>query len=126
MGEFQGKVYGSAKTGSSNAETDHALGARAMAWWRDAIVACTAPLSIGREPYNILVVSHGGFISTLVKNLIRSSKVTSDAVKILPSLPNVSVSVIEWDGEIWRLVKYGDISHLKIGPLDHSADEMRF
>lgn len=125
MGELQGMVYGSVKTGSPTAETSHALSVRAMVWWRDAIVERTASLSMGGEPYNILVVSHGGFISTLVKSLVRSGKVTADRVKILQNLPNMSVSIIEWDGVTWRLVKYGDISHLTTGPLDHSADEMR-
>lgn len=127
MGELQGQVYGSPKLpiGSSTIETGHAFSARALAWWRSAIVGSTASFPLREGPYNILVVSHGGFIGTLVKGLVQGGQVTWDGVKILPSLPNVSVTVIEWDGEVWKLERYGDASHLSTGPLDHNADEIR-
>jgi broad specificity phosphatase PhoE len=129
MGELQGQVYGSHKLpiGESTIEMEHALRARALTWWREAIVGHTASLLPQEEPYNILVVSHGGFISTLVRSLTQSRQVTSEKVVLVPSLPNVSMSVIEWDGEVWRLVKYGDASHLSADEeaLDHNVDEIR-
>ncbi|KXN92256.1 hypothetical protein AN958_08709 [Leucoagaricus sp. SymC.cos] len=128
MGELQGQaVYGSAKLpmGESTIETNHAFSTRALTWWKKAIVDYTASLPLREEPYRILAVSHGGFISTLVRNLIHGGQLISEKVVILPSLRNVSVTTIEWDGKVWRLVKYGDASHLSTGPLEHNVDEIR-
>lgn len=128
MGELQGQVYGTYRLPGreSTLETGPAFDERTLAWWRKDIVEYTASLPPREDPYNILVVSHGGFLGTLVKNLIRNGEVSLEKeVVILALLPNVSVSLIEWDGERGRLVRYGDASHLSAGPLDHNADEVQ-
>jgi broad specificity phosphatase PhoE len=127
MGELQGRVYNTAKlpVGESTVETASAFTTRALAWWRDKIVAPIASLPEREQSYNILVVSHGGFIKTMVRNLIQSRQLASDRESLLHSLSNTSISLIEWDGKAWKLVRYGDVSHLSAGPLDHNVDEIQ-
>ncbi|KAK7040824.1 hypothetical protein VNI00_009420 [Paramarasmius palmivorus] len=65
--------------------------------------------------HEVLVVSHGGFIGTLVKNLLLTKRITP--VKELTSWSwkcfNVSITTIELDENgKGRLLKYADISHL--------------
>ncbi len=72
------------------------------------------------------MVSHGGFISTLVKTLLARGKMTgSEDHKGLWKCWNCSVTTIdiEKDGTA-RLVRYGDISHLdgKFKVIDSNVD----
>jgi len=124
MGDLQGQVYGTRPAGKM--ETGPALVKRAVTWWRRNIVEYTASLVPREEPYNILAVSHGGFLGTLMKSLIGAGDLELvDGVALTASLPNASVSLIEWDGLKGRVLKYGDDGHLaRAGRLEQNVDEL--
>lgn len=126
MGELQGQVFGQTRLSGqdSEMETGPAFAERAMTWWRKEVVEHTASLPPRTNPYNILVVSHGGFIGTLMRCLIQKGKLRPEKGVVMGHCPNASVSLIEWNGQKGRVVQYGDASHLSTGPLDHNADEM--
>ncbi|KAF9446338.1 phosphoglycerate mutase-like protein [Macrolepiota fuliginosa MF-IS2] len=127
MGELQGQVSGKTRLSGqdSEVETGPAFAKRAMAWWRKEVVEYTASLPPRTNPYNILVVSHGGFIGTLMRSLIQSGGLRPEKGVVVGHCPNASVSLIEWSGRKGKLVQYGDASHLSTGPLGHNADEIR-
>lgn len=127
MGELQGQVYGDAKrsgTGST-IEPGPAFARRGLDWWKKDVVQHTASLPLQEEPYNILVVSHGGFVGTLIRTLVQNGRVQQGKGVVMTACPNTSISVIEWDGHGGKLVRYGDASHLSTGPLEVNADEIR-
>ncbi|KAF7440206.1 hypothetical protein PC9H_000550 [Pleurotus ostreatus] len=86
---------------------------RMMAWWKREIVGGIGALPPRSAPYNILVVSHGGLIGTLVQNLLRSGEVQRGGGVGVWRLLNTAVTTIDFpDACEPILVKYGDISHL--------------
>lgn len=127
MGELQGQVLGQAKISGVGPmiETGPAFIKRALAWWGREIVDYTASLPPRKDPYNILVVSHGGFIGTLVRRLIEIGKLSPEKGVVVAACSNTSVSLIEWSGNRGKIVRYGDASHLSTGPVDLNADEIR-
>ncbi len=127
MGELQGQVYGQAKRSGteSTAETGPSFIKRGLDWWGKDIVQYVASLPSREEPYNVLVVSHGGLIGTLVRTLVQNGSVRPKKGVVLASCPNTSISVVEWEGRMGRLVRYGDASHLSTGPLEVNADEIK-
>ncbi|KAF4576306.1 hypothetical protein EYR36_001094 [Pleurotus pulmonarius] len=94
-------------------EPSQAFVGRMMAWWTRNIVQDIGALPSRCAPYNILVVSHGGLIGTLVQNLLRSGQVECGDGVGMWKLLNTAVTIIEFrDGCKPILAKYGDISHL--------------
>lgn len=82
-----------------------------MLWW-DKHIAQEMKSNTSQRPHEVLVVSHGGCISTMVKNLMQSGRVEAQEV-INWTVYNVSITTIEIEGNgKGRLVKYSDISHL--------------
>ncbi|KAF9027055.1 phosphoglycerate mutase-like protein [Hymenopellis radicata] len=118
FGALQGKTYTQKRSTSAvnfnsdpTAESTDVFTKRALHWW-DGLVADCGSTRSGAQ--NVLAVSHGGFIITLVKALLARGKMSgSDA----------EGDYIEMDGTA-RLVRYGDISHLdgKFKVLDRNVD----
>jgi probable phosphoglycerate mutase len=124
MGELQGQVYGTRLAGGvPSMEARAALARRALAWWRMNVAEYTASLVLREEPYNILAVSHGGFLGILMESLVKAGDAGPADGVALGWLPNASVSLIEWDGQKGTIVRYGDDGHLApAGRLDHNVD----
>ncbi|KAG1827600.1 phosphoglycerate mutase-like protein [Suillus subaureus] len=129
MGEMQGKkgpVDMKGLNGLSSIETDDAFVQRCITWYNRVIVltvSVTKPDVPEGQCQNILVLSHGAFITTLFRIMISTNYVTCPAemkLRGLPTLGNASISIVEYrtiprgkhrevEGDI---LKYGDISHL--------------
>lgn len=72
----------------------------------------------------MLVVSHGGYISRLIANLLGGGKMRcAEGVRVTGKCWNASVSVIEVleSGEA-VLVSYSDTTHLKVDLVQTNAD----
>ncbi|KAF7322318.1 Phosphoglycerate mutase-like protein [Mycena chlorophos] len=99
----------------STIENTVAFSARTSGWWKRAILQRTLSLPPREEPYNVLVVSHGGAIGTLVRGLIGTERAVLAAGVQISSLKNVSITLLEVEKEKKPalVVKYGDVSHLE-------------
>jgi 2,3-bisphosphoglycerate-dependent phosphoglycerate mutase len=105
-------------------EQTNAFMARTLAWWKQTILQTILQHPSSETRY-ILVTSHGGFISTLVRALIVNQLVmpaTGLAVTSGKCL-NTAVAIIEVeeDGKGTLLV-YGDASHLQGKAVGVNAD----
>ncbi|TFK42375.1 phosphoglycerate mutase-like protein [Crucibulum laeve] len=98
---------------------------RGVRWWNRRIVDYARSLPPRETPYNILVVSHGGFIGTLTRNLIESRKVKCAKDVVIWKCFNTSISIIEL-GENGKgtLLQYGGIAHLEDKAVESNADEV--
>jgi len=126
MGNLQGQAISSTATASENRliEPTALFAARAVRWW-NKFIQYLSTLPVRNTPYEILVVSHGGWIGALVRTLVNSRKLkTAEGVAIGKCL-NVSVTRIEIDDNRNGIVtKYGDISHLVGKCVETNADEL--
>jgi probable phosphoglycerate mutase len=131
MGEMEGKpaksrarhLIAAADTTVEDAAT---FITRTVSWWEKIILKRTASLTPRSDPYNILVVTHGGFIGTMVRNLIQAKQMKCKQGVVIWRCANTSVTVIEVDrNRQGTVVKYGDTSHMKRneGAVDN-ADEV--
>lgn len=86
----------------------------------------TEDLEANTEAVNILVVSHGGAIGTLVLGLLGSRQVYYAKDVAVDKCMNASISVVEMraDGK-GVLVSYGDTAHLDGDMVDVNVDEVR-
>ena len=87
---------------------------RIVAWW-NSLIAHIESLGPREDPYNILVVVHGGFLSSLLGDLVQNGKVErgEDVVLGIHRCFNCSVSLVETsETGVPKLVKFGDIKHL--------------
>lgn len=115
MGELEGKR---ARKGvelvarvDQKLESATAFNRRAMTWWDTNILGTMNEA----EPRNVLVTTHGGFIMTLVKALIRSKKARCGEGIVIWKCLNTSVSVLEvLEDKSAVIVQYGDVAHLRI------------
>jgi len=116
MGELEGKR---ARKGASlvamvdqKLETAVAFKRRAVSWWNQNILGST----INEEnPRNILVTTHGGFIVTLVRELIENKKAWCGEGVVIWKCLNTSVSVLEvFEDKTAVVVQYGDVTHLRL------------
>lgn len=137
LGALQGKTYSQKRAaGNTNAdptaESSQAFTKRALDWWDKLLTATTLRPEVAPVRH-VLVVSHGGFISTLVKSLLAHRKMTwadgPDAGRALWTCLNCSVTTIEITADVGgkstaRLVKYGDTAHLdgKTALVDSNVD----
>ena len=104
---------------------------RAARWWNDTILTYIESLAredpIRRQsdpPADVLVVSHGGYISRLMANLLGSGKMRcAEGVVVNGKCWNASISVIDIleSGEA-VLVSYSDTAHLKVDLVQTNAD----
>lgn len=109
------------------AETLPAFLNRILSWWDEQIIDGLADASV-KTPRQVLVVSHGGVISQLVKNLISSGRVKTEPEQV-PGWTcfNVSVTTIEvMENKQARLVSYSDVSHLNAAELvQYNVDDLK-
>jgi broad specificity phosphatase PhoE len=131
LGGLQGKRLSSSAQLSarldSSIESRDSFFARTLAWWNETILKFTASLAPRSTPYNVLVTSHGGFINTLVKGLVRSGKARCKEGVVIWQCPNSSITVIEvaLNNNIGVVVKYGDVAHLlEEKAVETNADEV--
>ncbi|KAJ3809892.1 phosphoglycerate mutase-like protein [Lentinula lateritia] len=100
---------------------------RALSWWDTDIVKGLTGTP-GKVPREVLVVSHGGFISSLVRNLISSGRIEAEPGQVTNwTCFNLSVTTIDLEEGIKpRLVSYSNISHLEAeGLVQYNADVLK-
>lgn len=122
--------------GYGTAERAEDMMARARGWWRDTVLSYASDLTAATTPSprdlpNVLAVSHGGFISTLLRGLTTDGSIKCvDGVQV-GHCPNTGISIVEiheaGEGKRFKglLVQYGDIKHLEggVGVVQGNADE---
>jgi len=134
MGTLEGAVYNHKK---SLEEVEKELGesgqdfvVRAVRWWQESVLVRVQEMPARDLPYEILTVTHGGFIASLVRGLMQSQLMeapgglTSKWVCLNVSITTVA---IRRDGKS-VLEKYGDISHLlanEIVSVQVNVDELK-
>ncbi|KAI0312499.1 histidine phosphatase superfamily [Amylostereum chailletii] len=97
-----------AEGGESGVESVESVSRRAAEWWEGAI----GGLDSERER-EVLVVSHGYWISVLVRGLIGSGRVAVAEGVSIGKVGNTAVAVIVVDGEGKGVLKsHGDVGHL--------------
>ncbi|KAJ7481125.1 phosphoglycerate mutase-like protein [Mycena galericulata] len=122
FGDLQGTKSGAGfKLAASVGETVEPAGAfaaRAVGWWKKAILQRTMAAAAlqprdSEEAYNVLVTSHGGFIGALLRTLIGSGKARCTAGVVITTVRNTSVTIIEVDRDgSGTVVQFGDVAHL--------------
>ncbi|KAF9246382.1 phosphoglycerate mutase-like protein, partial [Melanogaster broomeanus] len=130
MGELQGEIGPSNKPAPS-LETTQALIARCHAWYTGSFLHYMAStvkqgLPLG-ERQNILVVSHGGWIMTLLSKLVANNVVMRGTGVEMGHYLNTGVSIVEYHVEtiernwslVGNLIQYSDIEHLKDEDIRH-------
>ncbi|KAG8954460.1 hypothetical protein FRC04_011787 [Tulasnella sp. 424] len=114
LGDMEGKHGSLMRRGGvpANAESGPALVARCLAWWDSTIVAIARSEDIP-SPVNVLAVSHGAWIGTMIRSGLASRNYRGRD-KFGGPLFNSSVSLVRVDegGRTGEIVTYGDISHL--------------
>jgi probable phosphoglycerate mutase len=138
MGELQGEI-GPSKKSAPSLETTPALIARCQTWYTRSIMHyMLSRIKQGlpkEEPQNILVVSHGGWITTLLSTLVTMQVVMCGKGVQFGRCLNTGVSIVEYTGEtagrngflMGTLVQYSNIEHLKDKDLRYqevNADEL--
>lgn len=117
MGGLQGKLMTPENQSlySSSIEATTGFAARAMSWWKTSILDYLSTLPERNTPYDILVVSHGGWIGLTVRTLVNSGKLRVAEGTAIGKCFNTSITQIEFGDNVngrGALIKYGDISHL--------------
>lgn len=102
---------------------------RLSKWWKETILqsAVSKTRQGGEEGVNVLIVTHGGVIGTLVRNMLGSRKIRAAAGVVVVKCKNASVTVIELDcgsGKEGVLTRYGDVAHLLDGLVETNVDEV--
>jgi len=91
--------------------------ARTMQWWDDEILTLVPATSTPKTTTNVLMVSHGSLINTLLlTGLLRHRGYQCSAKVVRGTLYNTAVCIVEVTGRgtgEGELVQYADISHLK-------------
>lgn len=126
MGNLQGKVYSPGVMTQHSASTERPadFAGRAIKWWNSTLQSLSS-LPERDLPYRVLVVSHGGWIQTLVQTLVNSRKLRVATGVVIRSCLNVSITTIEMGGgRKGVVVKFGDISHLITKAVTRNADEL--
>jgi probable phosphoglycerate mutase len=117
MDEFREKHPGEYKLFQSG-DADHAIpGGESRRQRFERVTACASRLVQKHPGGNILMVAHGGVLDSLIRYTVG---VPLDAHRNY-SLFNASINRFSVTNDTWRLLQWGDISHLKdIGSLDDS------
>ncbi|KAF8891243.1 phosphoglycerate mutase-like protein [Infundibulicybe gibba] len=131
MGELQGKVVlptewaNITPTGTSTIETGTNFNARAIGWWNRWVLQYIRSLEKRDDPYNVLVVTHGGFINTLVRGLVDSRKARYGKGVTMKKCVNCSITVIEVAASNKGIiVQCNDASHMAVSVVKANADEI--
>ena len=118
MGELEGtrsrKGVALVAKVDKNLETAVAFNLRAVSWWNANILESMINGDSLEEPRNILVTTHGGFIVTQVRGLIKCKKARCGKGVVIWKCLNTSVSVLEvLEDRTAVVVQYGDVTHLQ-------------
>ncbi|KAJ4478476.1 phosphoglycerate mutase-like protein [Lentinula aciculospora] len=130
LGKLEGKHLSERRNQSGVDDTAESVASfldRALSWWDMEIIKRLAGAG-GNRPQEVLVVSHGGFISSLVKNLISSGRVEAKPEQVTNwTCFNLSITTIDMkEGSKPLLVSYSNISHLKAEELvQYNADVLK-
>ncbi|KAG6868824.1 hypothetical protein C0993_009706 [Termitomyces sp. T159_Od127] len=131
MGALQGKTCTTktqAATVDKTAESGALFAARAETWWLKDVVSGTASLPSTTSPYHILVISHGGFIGTLMRSLIHSKRVSCAPGVVVQRCLNTSVTIVDVNHTgLGVIMQWADSSHLKSFSnkfVEENADEI--
>ncbi|KAI6127735.1 phosphoglycerate mutase-like protein [Pisolithus thermaeus] len=141
MGELEGEPGNSMKPAPSK-ETTEALMRRWQSWYSRSIIGYMLSKikngipgdGIGGGPECILVVSHGGLISNMVRVLVASSAVLPARGVVVQRCLNTGVSIIDYSESIQgrnmgihlkgTLTKYSDVTHLtRTNVVEENVDE---
>ncbi|KAK7038159.1 phosphoglycerate mutase-like protein [Favolaschia claudopus] len=122
LGSLQGTKIGAgiqarvARRDDETVERQEVFSARAVQWWKKAILQRTRALPRRETVYNVLVTSHGGWIMTLLRTLVYSGKARCAEGVELGACLNTSVSIIEVElgDEVPMIVQFGDVGHLSV------------
>lgn len=110
---------------SSSIEKMELFYARAAKWWNASILQNLSDLPTRDEPYNVLVVSHSGWIGMLVRTLINSKRLKMKEGVSMGKCFNTAVVTIELEVDgTGTVVNYGDISHLIHKVMETNADDL--
>jgi probable phosphoglycerate mutase len=123
MGLWEGKtVKERTNTSKDGQESVADMSDRVAGWWRDSIGSYARELEAvntggeseeRRKPQHVLVVSHGYFISLLLRGLIDSGTVKDEAGLMGRWIGNASISVVELDEDGRGLLsKFADVDYL--------------
>lgn len=137
LGELQGKpATDRSMIGYETAERAEDMLARGRGWWKDTVLSYASDLTAAsalspRDPPSALAVSHGGFISTLLRGLTADGSVQCAEGVQVGHCPNTAICIVEihrvGEGKESKglLVQYGDIKHLEggVGVVQGNADE---
>ena len=110
MGKLEGRKAGG---GAGNVQTELELERkletgdefykRAVGWWRAVLVPAMV-----KEPGDVVVVSHGGWIGCVLRDLGRAAKLSVNGRVLNASVTTVQVSA----GKRGTIVGYSDVAHL--------------
>lgn len=130
MGELEGKqagvILGHAP---SDVEPISMMTERAYAWWCEAVMpwvkAQDAAGSV-EQRRDVLIVSHGGLIGTLLQALRSEAAMRVDKGVQLTKCMNASITTIVIDSRsaTGNLTRYSDVSHLA-GPMVEENVDVR-
>jgi len=128
MGDLQGKQAAAGnRCADDNVEPLNAFIKRITKWWDACLLKhlTSLPPKSSGLPFEILIVSHGGVIGTLVRSLIRQQRLSCAKGVYVSACLNTSVSVIEV-GKDGRgvITMFGDVSHLGGIPELENVDEL--
>lgn len=105
-------------------ESGEAFTQRTAEWWNRVIAKHLPEFSETSSPLNVLIVSHGAYITTLVRALCAARIVVPLPGVRIGSVYNTSVTIIDMRRDRrGKLLEYADISHLAEPAVTHNADE---
>ncbi|KAJ7811427.1 phosphoglycerate mutase-like protein [Mycena olivaceomarginata] len=128
LGDMQGTKIGAGilkrVAGNDTVEPSGVVSARAVGWWKKAVLQRTRALPARETAYNVLVTSHGGWIMTLIRTLVGSGRARCAPGVELATCHNTSVTIIdvELGDEPATIVQFGYVAHLTQGPEDKIVD----
>ncbi|KAJ7578486.1 phosphoglycerate mutase-like protein [Mycena floridula] len=128
MGSMQGQEYFNSQShretwlkSDTTGESSGAFVARGLDWWDRHILGANMDLSSS----TVLVTSHGGYISVLMKNLIQNKKIQCAQEILNWKCDNCSITILEVDGGsgMGTLIQYSDNEHLKRENIVDNVDQ---
>ena len=126
MGSLQGVRAGTYDKSKMppDVESGEVFTRRTLEWWENRIARELPGLPATSSPYNVLVVSHGAYIATLVRALCAAKVIDAAPGVGFGSVYNTSVTIIDMQRDkLGTLMMYSDIAHLVAPAVAHNADE---
>lgn len=111
---------------NSSIEKKELFYARASKWWDTSVLQSLIDLPARGGPYNVLAVSHSGWIGMLVRTLVSSKRLRTKEGVFIGKCFNTAVAMVELEVDgTGTVVKYGDISHLIQKGVETSVDDLQ-